>query len=196
MSQVTDISSQVTTTRQELCHALTELESGQASPFNVDSSKAVSKDEAVASLTEYLNSHQELKAIQILRSFRSVHVFLSICLSACLSICLCACLSVCLTEYLNSHQELKIVRILRSFQSVPVYLSVSLSQWVSELSPRAEDHTDPEVSLVSTSLSVSLSRWVPELSPRAEHHTDPEVFLVITCLSVHLSQCLSVRLTD
>ena len=68
--QVTDISSQVTVTRQELCHAMAELESGQASPFNVDSSKAVSKEEAVASLTEYLHSHQQLKAIQILRSFR------------------------------------------------------------------------------------------------------------------------------
>lgn len=47
-----------------------ELESGQASPYNVDSSKPVTKEEAVASLTEYLNSQQQLKAIQILRSFR------------------------------------------------------------------------------------------------------------------------------
>ena len=67
---------------------MTELESGQASPFNVDSSKAVSKDEAVASLTEYLNSHQQLKAIQILRSFRSAPICLCQHLSACLSICL------------------------------------------------------------------------------------------------------------
>ncbi|XP_070197468.1 protein furry-like isoform X3 [Littorina saxatilis] len=72
LPNVTDMSSQVTATRQELCQALTELESGQASPFNVDSSKAVTKEEAVASLTEYLHSHQQLKAIQILRSFRSM----------------------------------------------------------------------------------------------------------------------------
>ncbi|KAL8598756.1 hypothetical protein ACOMHN_033320 [Nucella lapillus] len=71
-AQVTDISPQVTSARKELCGAMAELESGQASPFNVDSCKAVSKEEAVASLTEYLNSHQQLKAIQILRSFRSI----------------------------------------------------------------------------------------------------------------------------
>ncbi|XP_076468272.1 protein furry-like isoform X4 [Babylonia areolata] len=71
-AQVTDMSGQVTAARQELCQAMAELESGQASPFNVDSSKAVSKEEAVASLTEYLHSQQQLKAIQILRSFRSM----------------------------------------------------------------------------------------------------------------------------
>ncbi|XP_025086109.1 protein furry homolog isoform X4 [Pomacea canaliculata] len=69
--QVTDISAQVTGLRQELCGAMAELESGQASPYNVDS-KVLSREDAVASLTEYLTSHQQLQAIHILRSFRSM----------------------------------------------------------------------------------------------------------------------------
>lgn len=67
--QVTDISAQVTGLRQELCGAMAELESGQASPYNVDS-RVLSREDAVASLTEYLTSHQQLQAIHILRSFR------------------------------------------------------------------------------------------------------------------------------
>ncbi|GFN79511.1 protein furry homolog isoform x3, partial [Plakobranchus ocellatus] len=69
--QVSDMSSQVISVRKELVLALQELENGQASPFNVDT-KAVNKQEAVTALVEYLVGGQYLKAVQILRCFRSL----------------------------------------------------------------------------------------------------------------------------
>ena len=105
------------------------------------------------------------------------------------------CLSVCLSGYLNSHQELKIIRILRSFQSGPVYLSFSLSQWVPELSPRAEDHTDPEVFPVRTSLSVfqsvSVGTWTLTKSWRSYTSLGPSGHYLSLCPSVSISVCPS-----
>ncbi|XP_048243647.1 protein furry-like isoform X3 [Haliotis rufescens] len=69
--QVTDMSLQATSVKSSLSHAMQELENGQASPFNVDC-KVVSKQEAVSSLAEYIHSQQYPKAIQLLRSFRSI----------------------------------------------------------------------------------------------------------------------------
>ncbi|XP_012945432.1 protein furry homolog isoform X2 [Aplysia californica] len=69
--QVNDMSGQVISVRKELVLALEELDNGQASPFNVDT-KVVSKQEAVAALAEYLTGGQYLRAIQILRCFRSL----------------------------------------------------------------------------------------------------------------------------
>ncbi|GFR96359.1 furry [Elysia marginata] len=69
--QVLDTSSQVISLRSELLLALQELDNGQASPFNVDT-KVVNKQEAVTALAEYLAGGQYLKALQILRCFRSL----------------------------------------------------------------------------------------------------------------------------
>ncbi|KAK3798079.1 hypothetical protein RRG08_034635 [Elysia crispata] len=69
--QILDMSSQVISLRSELLLALQELDNGQASPFNVDT-KVVNKQEAVTALAEYLVGGQYLKAIQILRCFRSL----------------------------------------------------------------------------------------------------------------------------
>ncbi|BFZ15206.1 hypothetical protein BsWGS_18245 [Bradybaena similaris] len=69
LPQVNDMSAQVISVRNELLMSLEELENGQASPFNVDTH--VGKQEAVAALAEYLHGAQYLKAIQILRKFRS-----------------------------------------------------------------------------------------------------------------------------
>ncbi|KAK6976868.1 protein furry, partial [Biomphalaria glabrata] len=66
--QVSDVSSQVMSIRKELHISLQELDNGQASPFNVDT---ISKQEGVIALAEYLQGGQYLKAIQILRCFRS-----------------------------------------------------------------------------------------------------------------------------
>ena len=73
--QVLDMSSQVISLRSEVLLALQELDNGQASPFNVDT-KVVNKQEAVTALAEYLVGGQNLKAVQILRCFRSVFFFL------------------------------------------------------------------------------------------------------------------------
>ena len=194
-------------------------------------------------LSGYLNSHQELKIIRILRSFQSGPVYLSFSLSqwvpelspraedhtdpevfpvrTSLSVFQSVsvgtwtltkswrsygswglssqdqsiCLSVCLSGYLNSHQELKIIRILRSFQSGPVYLSFSLSQWVPELSPRAEDHTDPEVFPVRTSLSVfqsvSVGTWTLTKSWSSYTSLGPSGHYLSLCPSVSISVCPS-----
>ncbi|XP_041356858.1 protein furry-like isoform X3 [Gigantopelta aegis] len=69
--QVLDMSLQVSAVKAELSNAMVELENGQASPFSMDS-KVMNKHEAVLSLAEYLQSQQYLKAIQLLRSFRSL----------------------------------------------------------------------------------------------------------------------------
>ncbi|KAK6173600.1 hypothetical protein SNE40_017021 [Patella caerulea] len=69
--QVVDMSLQATSLQVEMSTALQELENGQASPFNVDF-KAVNKQEAITSLAEYLQTQQYLKAVQLLRSFRSL----------------------------------------------------------------------------------------------------------------------------
>ncbi|XP_059157209.1 protein furry homolog isoform X2 [Physella acuta] len=69
--QVSDMSGQVIQVRNELLLALQELENGQASPLHVDT-KVVSKQEGVLQLSEYLHGGKYLKAIQILRCFRSL----------------------------------------------------------------------------------------------------------------------------
>ena len=69
--KVTDISRQTCELWSKLIRAMAELESEQASPFNMDVDRVMSKDDAISSIMEYLRSHQELKAIQLLRSFRS-----------------------------------------------------------------------------------------------------------------------------
>uniref|UniRef100_A0A0B7AGE7 Protein furry C-terminal domain-containing protein n=1 Tax=Arion vulgaris TaxID=1028688 RepID=A0A0B7AGE7_9EUPU len=69
LPQVNDMSAQVISVRNELILSLDELENGQASPFYVDNH--TDKQEALAALAEYLHGAQYLKAIQILRKFRS-----------------------------------------------------------------------------------------------------------------------------
>jgi hypothetical protein len=64
------MSLQVSSLRSEVSQALQEMENGQVSPINTDSSKIITKAEAVTSLLEYINGHQFVKAIQLLRSFR------------------------------------------------------------------------------------------------------------------------------
>ncbi|WAQ97896.1 FRYL-like protein [Mya arenaria] len=71
-TQVNDLSSQVESIQGEIKSALSELENGQASPFNVDSPKSLSKQEAFTGLAEYLKSQQYQKALQLLRSYRSM----------------------------------------------------------------------------------------------------------------------------
>ncbi|XP_048776244.2 protein furry homolog-like isoform X2 [Ostrea edulis] len=68
--QIADMSLQVSSLRSEVSQALQEMENGQVSPINTDSSKIITKAEAVTSLLEYINGHQFVKAIQLLRSFR------------------------------------------------------------------------------------------------------------------------------
>ncbi|XP_078324713.1 protein furry-like isoform X3 [Crassostrea virginica] len=68
--QIADMSLQVSSVRAEVSQALQEMENGQVSPINTDSSKIITKPEAVLSLLEYVNGHQFVKAIQLLRSFR------------------------------------------------------------------------------------------------------------------------------
>ncbi|XP_021378295.1 protein furry-like isoform X2 [Mizuhopecten yessoensis] len=70
--QVVDISSQVSSLREEITQALSEMENGQDSPVNIDSGKVLTKQEALSSLAEYVNGQQYMKAIQLLRSFRSL----------------------------------------------------------------------------------------------------------------------------
>lgn len=68
--QIADMSLQVSSVRKEVSQALQEVENGQVSPINTDSSKILTKGEAVLSLLEYVNEHQFVKAVQLLRSFR------------------------------------------------------------------------------------------------------------------------------
>lgn len=68
--QIADMSLQVSSVRTEVSQALQEVENGQVSPINTDSSKILTKGEAVLSLLEYVNGHQFVKAVQLLRSFR------------------------------------------------------------------------------------------------------------------------------
>ncbi|XP_061189012.1 protein furry-like [Saccostrea echinata] len=68
--QIADMSLQVSSVRAEVSQALQEMENGQVSPINTDSSKIIMKAEAVTSLLEYINGHQFVKAVQLLRSFR------------------------------------------------------------------------------------------------------------------------------
>lgn len=68
--QIADMSLQVSSVREEVSHALLEVENGQVSPINTDSSKILTKGEAVLSLLEYVNGLQFVKAVQLLRSFR------------------------------------------------------------------------------------------------------------------------------
>jgi hypothetical protein len=68
--QVTDISLQLCSLKEELNHALDELENGQVSPINIDSAKPLTKQEAVKSLLEYISGQQYVKAVQLVRSFR------------------------------------------------------------------------------------------------------------------------------
>ena len=70
--QVTDISLQLCSLKEELNHALDELENGQVSPINIDSAKPLTKQEAVKSLLEYISGQQYVKAVQLVRSFRSL----------------------------------------------------------------------------------------------------------------------------
>ncbi|XP_063413170.1 protein furry-like isoform X1 [Mytilus trossulus] len=70
--QVSDISLQLCSLKEQLNHALEELENGQVSPINIDSSKPVIKQEAVKNLLEYISGQQYVKAVQLVRAFRSV----------------------------------------------------------------------------------------------------------------------------
>ncbi|XP_052278154.1 protein furry-like isoform X3 [Dreissena polymorpha] len=72
-TQVNDVTGQVESIKGEIIAAMSELENGQASPLNLDSPKPpLSKHEAVGHLAEYLKSQQYQKALQLLRSFRSM----------------------------------------------------------------------------------------------------------------------------
>lgn len=71
-TQVNDISEQVESIKGEITVAVSELENGQVSPLNVDSPKPISKQEAFSSLTEYIKSQQYQKAVQLVRSFRTM----------------------------------------------------------------------------------------------------------------------------
>ncbi|KAK3100413.1 hypothetical protein FSP39_019611 [Pinctada imbricata] len=70
--QIADMSLQVAKLRTEVTQAIDEMEDGQASPINTDSSKPLTKSEALASIIEYINGNQYVKAVQLLRSFRAV----------------------------------------------------------------------------------------------------------------------------
>ncbi|XP_053400043.1 protein furry-like isoform X2 [Mercenaria mercenaria] len=71
-SQVNDISGQVENIKGEVTAAMSELENGQASPLNVDSPKTITKQDAFSSLSEYIKSQQYQKAVQLVRSFRTM----------------------------------------------------------------------------------------------------------------------------
>ena len=71
-TQIADMSLQVSTVKNEVTKAIDEMENGQASPINTDSSKPLTKSEALTSIIEYINGHQYVKAVQLLRSFRYV----------------------------------------------------------------------------------------------------------------------------
>ena len=64
------MSASVSSVKEGITAAQSELENGQVSPLNVDSPKSLTKQEACSSLMEYLRSQQYLKALQLLRSFR------------------------------------------------------------------------------------------------------------------------------
>ncbi|KAL3879804.1 hypothetical protein ACJMK2_032086 [Sinanodonta woodiana] len=70
--QVADMSLQVSVVKRDIFGAQSELENGQVSPLNEYSPKTFSKQEAISSMLEYLRSQQYQKAIQLLRSFRSI----------------------------------------------------------------------------------------------------------------------------
>ncbi|KAL4229824.1 hypothetical protein ACF0H5_010216 [Mactra antiquata] len=71
-SQINDMTGQVEGVKKEIISAISELENGQVSPLNVDSPKTITKQEAFSSLSDYVKSQQYQKAIQLLRSFRTM----------------------------------------------------------------------------------------------------------------------------
>lgn len=69
-SEVVNLSGYVTTMRKELSQIWQEVDNGQVSPLSLDPN-AESKQEAISCLLEDIHAHRYLKALQLLRLFRS-----------------------------------------------------------------------------------------------------------------------------